>query len=223
MIGRARSSALLSAGVVAGLLVGSGGVAAVAAAVEDGEIVACADKDNVLRLAPTPSPSPSPSAICGEGEKTVAWNAVGPQGPAGPPGPGAEAYDAWGDSVEYPITEHDITRKTIAVLNNLPVGSYVVNADLQVKQRLGDPVPFDVDCLVTTLPDVPLGVPGPYAELAAGQQWNGAFTRTLTFKSPGSVYLKCYVRGSSVGTGDATAMFYRQHLTATTVTKVNGR
>jgi hypothetical protein len=204
---------------MAGLLVGSGGVAAVTAAVASGEIVACAGEDNVLRLAPAPSPSPSPSATCSAGEKTVAWNAVGPQGPAGPPGPGAEAYEAWGNTVEYPISgEPDITRKKVAVLNNLPAGSYVVAADLQVVQRSGTPAPFDVDCMVTASSGG--GVPGQDAELAAGQQWHGAFTRTLTLKSPGSVSLECYALGSRVGTSGVSAIFYRQHLTATTVTKL---
>ncbi|XVQ83584.1 hypothetical protein ACQP2K_32825 [Microbispora siamensis] len=50
MDGRAKRGAWLTAGVVAGLLVGSGGLAVATAASESGEIVACAGEDAALRV-----------------------------------------------------------------------------------------------------------------------------------------------------------------------------
>ncbi|MEU6413074.1 hypothetical protein [Microbispora sp. NPDC046933] len=61
MDGRAKRGAWLTAGVVAGLLVGSGGLAVATAASESGEIVACAGEDSVLRLPKSASPSNAPA------------------------------------------------------------------------------------------------------------------------------------------------------------------
>ncbi|MEV7806868.1 hypothetical protein AB0O28_28350 [Microbispora sp. NPDC088329] len=216
--GKAARGALLSVGVAAGLLVGSGTMAAVSAAVDGGEIMACAGADNVLRLAP----SPSPSATCAEGEKPVSWNAVGPQGPAGPPGPGAgETYQ----SVPRSALRIDVSGNTrpapaTAAVLNLPAGAYVFNVDLSVSQLPSEEQEslFDAECALELASGLTLPHPV-FVEVTAGRREPMSFTRAFTLKSPTTVSLKCSAQRRG-GDSDFTVILDRHYLTATRVSSV---
>jgi hypothetical protein len=215
--GKAARGALLSVGVLAGLLVGGGTMAAVSAAVDGGEITACAGADNVLRLAP----SPSSSATCAEGERLVSWNAVGPQGPAGPAGPGAgETYQSVPRAgLAYDVSgEPDPVPATAGALN-LPAGAYVLSVDLRVRQASGqEPQMFDAECGL----ELPTSkIRGSVAvEVAAGRAESMSFTRTITLTAPSTVSLKCVAAGSRTGASGIRVSFDRQYLTATRVSGV---
>jgi hypothetical protein len=125
-----RSNAI---GVVALFLaIGGTGYAATGGFSQGGKLTGCANSAGELRLLKS-------GKHCRRGQKTVTWNATGPQGPRGsqgpagaPGGPGlSNAYEASRSAGPLIATE-GATLETFATLS-VPSGSYVASAKATIK------------------------------------------------------------------------------------------
>ncbi|MEU6413075.1 hypothetical protein [Microbispora sp. NPDC046933] len=108
----------------------------------------------------------------------------------------------------------------MALIKEVPAGSYVLHVDLQIKQQTQgeDPFAFDAECGVETS----AGKVTPWNRVAVGEGQEGAmaYTRTVVLDTPGPLSLKCFAQGRSSDAAGKHVTFYHQSLTATRVGKL---
>jgi hypothetical protein len=113
---------LLLGAAVAGTLLGTGAIVGASIPSSEGRITACIKQPGgATRIIDFEA-----GKRCQAGEQRISWNVVGRRGPAGPPGPSHLTYT----ENHNQVTIAQSGETTIATLNDLPAGSYLLQAHL---------------------------------------------------------------------------------------------